>query len=243
MNSFLNPSSIREAYHKGNSRLDYLFENIERSPTTTPRYCSMTGIVFSTTEEAEPFLATYERGRFDGLGEGETYHDDDFLVSILGVGKIKATLRTERLLEAYKVDTLVHAGTCTALGDELAIGEIVGVAQVFEGDRIELSAPTYPRMPVTTQFESLKNVTLVTQDHTVQGATELSYWQRIADISDMSGYAVAYVGATHGISCQILKVVTGHMGVEDKNLRKTLDSGYTTLGDFLNAQINTFRGE
>jgi nucleoside phosphorylase len=203
----------------------------------------MTGIVFSTSEEAEPFLATYERGRFDGLGEGETYHDDDFLVSILGIGKIKATLRTERLLEAYKVDTLVHAGTCTALGDELAAGDIVCVAQVFEGDRIELSAPAYPRMPVSVKFDSMKNVTLVTQDHTVEGATELSYWQRIADISDMSGYAVAYVGATHGISCQIIKVVTGHMGVEDKNLRKTLNSGYSALGKFLNTQIDVFRGD
>ena len=193
----------------------------------------MTGIVFSTTEEAQPFLATYERGRFDGLGEGESFHDDDFLVSILGIGKIKAALRTERLLRSYDVTSLIHGGTCTALNDDLEIGTTVGVAQVFEGDRIELSAPTYPRMPLSVPFEDLKQVTLVTQDHTVQGATELSYWQRIADISDMSGYAVAYVAATHGKLCQIVKVVTGHMGVEDKNLRKTLSTGHKQLAQFL----------
>jgi len=193
----------------------------------------MTGIVFSTAEEAQPFLATYERGRFDGLGEGETFHDDDFLVSILGIGKIKAALRTERLLRSYDVTSLIHGGTCTALNDDLDIGATVGVSQVFEGDRIELSAPTYPRMPLSVPFEGLKQVTLVTQDHTVQGATELSYWQRIADISDMSGYAVAYVAATHGKLCQIVKVVTGHMGVEDKNLRQTLATGHKQLGQFL----------
>lgn len=201
----------------------------------------MTGIVFSTVEEAQPFLSTYERGRFDGLGEGESFHDDHFLVSILGIGKIKAALRTERLLRSYDVTSLVHAGTCTALGETLDIGDLVSVAQVFEGDRIELSAPTYPRMPLSVPFEELKQVTLVTQDHTVQGATELSYWQRIADISDMSGYAVAYVAATHGKLCQMVKIVTGHMGVEDTNLKKTLASGHKSLAAFLNGKVDVLR--
>lgn len=201
----------------------------------------MTGIVFSTVEEAQPFLALYERGRFDGLGEGESFHDDHFLVSILGIGKIKAALRTERLLRTNDVTSLIHAGTCTALGDELEVGSLVGVSQVFEGDRIELSAPTYPRMPLTVPFEKLQQVTLVTQDHTVQGATELSYWQRIADISDMSGYAVAYVAATHGKLCQMVKVVTGHMGADDKNLRKTLATGHKSLASFLNGQLDLLK--
>jgi len=197
----------------------------------------MTGIVFSTTEEAQPFLATYERGRFDGLSEGESFHDDNLLVSILGIGKIKAALRTERLLKSYDLTSLIHGGTCTALNDNLKIGSLVNVGQVFEGDRIELSAPTYPRMPLATPFESLTSVTLVTQDHTVQGATELSYWQRIADISDMTGYAVAYVAATHGKQCRMVKIVTGHMGVEDKNLRKTIAAGHIALAAFLNDNL------
>ena len=85
----------------------------------------MTGIVFSTVEEAQPFLATYERGRFDGLGEGESFHDNRFLVSILGIGKIKAALRTERLLRTHDVSSLIHAGTCTALNDNLKVGDLV----------------------------------------------------------------------------------------------------------------------
>ena len=87
-------------------------------------------------------------------------------------------------------------GTCTALSDEIKLGSIVGASQVFEGDRIELAAPTYPRMPLTVPFDDVDQYTLVTQDHTVQGATELGYWQRIADMSDMTGYAVAYVAAS-----------------------------------------------
>jgi len=211
------------------------------SYTQIPKDCSMTGIVFSTVEEAQPFLATYERGRFDGLGEGESFHDDHFLVSILGVGKIKAALRTERLLQANNLSTIVHAGTCTALREDILVGDLLNVTQVFEGDRIELSAPTYPRMPLSSPFESLREVTLVTQDHTVQGATELSYWQRIADISDMSGYAVAYVAATHGTLCQMVKIVTGHMGVDDPNLRKTLSAAYKSLASFLNGHLETMK--
>ena len=203
----------------------------------------MIGIVFSSTEEAQPFLAKYERGRFDGLSEGESFHDDHVLVSILGIGKIKGALRTERLLRSHKLSKLVHAGTCTALSDELKTGELVSVGQVFEGDRIELSAPTYPRMPLTVPFAELKSVTLVTQDHTVQGATELSYWQRIADISDMSGYAVAYVSATHGMPCRMAKVVSGHMGIEDKNFRKALSAAHETLAEYLNKHIDTLKND
>ena len=203
----------------------------------------MIGIVFSSTEEAQPFLAKYERGRFDGLSEGESFHDDHVLVSILGIGKIKGALRTERLLRSHKLSKLVHAGTCTALSEELKTGELVSVGQVFEGDRIELSAPTYPRMPLTVPFAELKSVTLVTQDHTVQGATELSYWQRIADISDMSGYAVAYVSATHGMPCRMAKVVSGHMGIEDKNFRKSLSAAHETLAEYLNKHIDTLKND
>ncbi len=199
----------------------------------------MLGIVFSTTAEAEPFLQKYERGRFDGLSEGESQHDDRYLVAIVGSGKIKATLRTERLLREHRLSRILHAGTCTSLIDDLSVGTIVAASQVFEGDRIELAAPTYPRMPLTVPFEDVQQGTLVTQDHTVQGATELSYWQRIADMSDMAGYAVAYVAATHGIPCHIVKVVSGHMGVEDKNLRKTLSTSYAQLASFLNERIDT----
>lgn len=199
----------------------------------------MLGIVFSTTAEAEPFLRKYERGRFDGLSEGETQHDDCCLVSIVGSGKIKATLRTERLLREHRLDRILHVGTCTALIDDLSMGTIVAASQVFEGDRIELAAPTYPRMPLSVPFENVRQGTLVTQDHTVQGATELSYWQRIADMSDMTGYAVAYVAATHGIPCHILKVVSGHMGVEDKDLRKTLSSSYALIATFLDQRLSS----
>ncbi len=202
---------------------------------------SMIGIVFATEEEAQPFLSRYERGRFDGMGEGEALHDDQVLVTMLGVGKIKAALRTERLLNRHRPARLVHVGTCTSLVEKLEKGALVAASQVFEGDRVELATPTYPRMPLDVPFDGLPTVTLVTQDHTVQDQEERSYWQRIADVSDMSGYAVAYVAATHGVPCHIAKVITGHFQSEDKHFRKTLAAACETMADFLLGELKTLQ--
>ena len=200
----------------------------------------MIGIVFTTEEEASPFLAGYERGRFEGLAEGEAYHDDHILVSLIGTGKIKATLRTERLLNAYSLTRIMHVGTCTALDKNLKIGSVIAASQVFEGDRIELAAPTYPRMPLEAPVTDLKRITLVTQDHRIEDLSEISYWQRIADAVDMAGYAVAYVAATHGIPCTIVKAVSAVAGTEDKDLQSTLDKSYDLLTKFLTREIAAF---
>ena len=148
-------------------------------------------------------------------------------------------MRTERLLRSEKVTRLVHPGTCTSLNKEFELGSLIGATQVFEGDRIELSTPTYPRLPLELPLESLRAGTLVTQDHIPNEASEQSYWQRIADFSDMTGYAVAYVAATYGIPCHIIKVVTGMMFKQDANLQRTLDQAYDKLADFLIRLLET----
>lgn len=198
----------------------------------------MTGIIFATEEEARPFLRSYRRGRFEGLTEGDALQDDLILVSLTGSGKIKATLRTERLLQRYEIDRVLHAGTCTALSEAHQIGQLVAASQVLEGDRIELAAPTYPRMPLETPFQSLPHATLVTQDHNIRGDSERTYWQRIADLTDMSGYAVAYVSAMHGIPCHIVKVVSGQIGRDDHQLKRTLDQAHQAIADWLVREVD-----
>lgn len=194
----------------------------------------MTGIVFTSKEEARPFLERYERGRFRNLEENSPEHDNRLVVALTGTGKIKATLRTERLLQHFQPERLVHVGTCTALSDDLEAGTWLAAAEVIEGDRIELSAPSYPRMPLETPFETEAKGTLVTQDHTLTNQEERSYWQRIADASDMTGYAVAYVAATHGTPCHIAKIITGHLQDEhDEAFQKRLQAAHKAIADFL----------
>jgi len=168
----------------------------------------MLGIVFTTTEEATSFVRQCTSGHTEALDEGSPLQTDDLLVAVTGKGKIKATLSTERLLEQYDLTAVLHTGTCTALDPDLSLGTIVGASFVLEGDRVELDAPTYPRMPLECPFEVSAEGTLVSQDHASSDADEHSYWERIANVRDETGYAVAYVAAQHGVPCHIAKVVS-----------------------------------
>ena len=169
----------------------------------------MLGIVFTTTEEATTFVRRYTDGHLEALEEDAPIQTNDLLIAVTGKGKIKATLATERLLRDHKLDAILHTGTCTGLKDDLAPGTIVGASFVLEGDRVELDAPTYPRMPLECPFDVMAEGTLVSQDHTSDDAEERSYWERIADVRDETGYAVAYVAAQHGVPCHIVKIVEG----------------------------------
>jgi nucleoside phosphorylase len=193
----------------------------------------MIGIVFTTTEEAGPFVDRYGDGRFSDLDEDAPLHDDEVLVSVSGTGKIRSTLHAERLCRNYDLASLVHVGTCTALNEELEPRMLVGVSFVLEGDRIELAAPSYPRMPLDVPFDTDAEGTLVTQDHVVEDADERSYWQRIADVNDTTGYALAYVSAQHGVPCHIAKVVTGHAGEDNDSFREDRDYALTAIADVL----------
>ncbi len=193
----------------------------------------MIGLVFSSAEEAEPFLKRYERGRFEGLEEAESAQDGVTGVAITGMGKVKATLRTERFLREMNVDRVIHAVLCTALEASVPIGTVVGATQVFEGDRIELAAPTYPRMPLDLIDPDLRGGTLVTQDHLIGDEEERSYWQRIANFIDSTGYAVSYVAATHGKSNHIVMGVSGHLSESSATVRTSREESARNLADYL----------
>jgi nucleoside phosphorylase len=170
----------------------------------------MLGIVFTTTEEATSFVRQHTEGRVEALGEDAPLVLDDVLVAVTGEGKIKATLAAERLLRDHDLEAVLHIGTCTALDEDLDPGTDVGASFVLEGDRVELDAPTYPRMPLECPYEITTEGTLVSQDHTSDDSDGRSYWERIADVRDETGYAVAYVAAQHGVPCHIVKVVGGY---------------------------------
>jgi nucleoside phosphorylase len=190
----------------------------------------MTALVFATQEEASPFLERYERGRFEELTEAEALMDERIVVTIVGTGKVKATLRTERFLKAHRPSRIIHVGLCVSLKETPSASTVVSMTQVMEGDRIEVAAPSYPRIPLESLGLGEEGV-LVTQDHPLQEGDQQTYWQRIADHQDTTGYAVAYVAATHGIPTSILKAVGGHVGETLANLRQTRRRAAEALAD------------
>lgn len=192
----------------------------------------MLGILFSTSEEAAPFVDRHVGGRSEEPEEGQQVEADEVIVTVTGPGKIKATLGTEHFLQQYDVDLLVHAGGATALTDDLDVGALVGATFVLEGDRVELDAPAYPRMPLDPPFDLSTEGTLVSQDHTDDDdPDERSYWERIADMRDGIGYPVAYVAAQHGIPCHIVKGVTGRVGTDDDPSKQS--DALQAVGSFL----------
>lgn len=201
----------------------------------------MLGIVFATSQEAASFLDAHAGGRFDGLEEGQHVRADDVLVTATGRGKIKATLHTERLLQQHDLDVLLHTGGATALSDDLEAGTLVGTTFVLEGDRVDLEAPTYPRMPLECPFDLPTEGTLVTQDHSTQDPEEQSYWERIADIRDTTGYAVAYVAAQHGTTCHVVKGVTGPADAENSPTDE--HTAYEAIASFLEEHLETVTGD
>lgn len=195
----------------------------------------MLGLLFTTTKEAGSFVGPYTDRRPDSLDEETPIQTDDLLIAVTGQGKIKATLATERLLRTHDVDVVLHAGTCTALTDDVSPATVVGATFVLEGDRVELDAPTYPRMPLECPYDVEVEGTLVSQDHVTGDSEERSYWERIADVRDETGYAVAYVAAQHGTPCHIVKAVRGR---EDQTNTPTADEeALRALGSFLEGVV------
>lgn len=198
----------------------------------------MLGIVFATVDEALPFLTQHIGGRPDGLEEGQSLEIGDAIVTVTGPGKINATLGTERLLQHYELDALVHAGGATALSDDLELGTLVAATSVLEGDRVALDTPVYPRMPLDPPFDLSTEGTLVSQDHTDdEDAEKRSYWERIADMRDESGYAIAYVAAQHGASCHIVKGISHRAGTESQPSNQ--QEAYEAVATFLHAHVET----
>lgn len=192
----------------------------------------MLGIVFTTTDEAAPYVTDHTSGRMDGLKEGQPVTIGGHLVVVTGKGKINAALATERLLRQQDPEAIVHTGSATALDDELTPGTLVGAAFVVEGDRVDLEAPTYPRMPLECPVDLSVEGTLVSQDHSPGPEADWSYWERLGDMRDSAGYAIAYVAAQHGTPCHIAKLVTHQRGEDIDEASVLRSKGADDLASF-----------
>lgn len=192
----------------------------------------MIGIVYASSGDAAPFLQRFAQGRLAELDEGEIARHEQVLVTVTGIGKVKATLHTERLLQQFDVDRVLHVGMGTALNDTIDVGALVTATSALEGDRVSLSAPSYPQMPLSA-YDGLADGVLVTHDHSMDPDADEGYWQRLADMSDTTGYAVAYVAAQHGVPCHIVKAITSQFGTEQDDFQETLETARTVLTDFV----------
>jgi len=168
----------------------------------------MIGILFTTSEAATRFANKYANGRFDPVENDSPVRVGPLLVAMSGRGKIQAALATDRLLQTYDLEKLIHTGPCWSVTDEIEADALIGVSSVLEGDRIDLESRIYPKLPLTVPFDTPTEGVLVSQDHPSDASEDDSgYWERLADVRDNTGYAVAYVAGQHGTTCHVVKAV------------------------------------
>lgn len=114
-----------------------------------------------------------------------------------------------------------------------------------------LEDPAYPRMPLECPLDVDVEGTLVSQDYSAASAeasddsdapSSLSYWERLADVRDGTGYAVVYVAGQHGTPCYIVKGVSSHRDITQQPSEPSAGSSRhavaSVLGRFLQESAN-----
>jgi len=152
----------------------------------------MTGILFATQMEAQPFL---DRGIPDGV--------------IIGIseemGLEAARIATEKLVE-QGCTTIINAGVCGALNNRLERGAVYRVSMVS----IEaLKAAVNVGVGI-----GLKR--LVSVEEPVFDPVRKKELSKFGELVDMEGYAVARVCEAHDIPCIMIKGVTDFGDVNGK---------------------------
>lgn len=142
----------------------------------------MIGILFATGMEATPFI---EKGV-----------PDNVVLRISGMGMPAAHAATEELIVKHGCTTIINAGVCGALDDQLERGSIHRVSMVdIEGESC----------PVHLEKEGLR---LMSVEAPVFEPDRKAALSKRADLIDMEGYAVACVCEIHKTPCILIKGIT-----------------------------------
>ncbi len=142
----------------------------------------MIGILFATEMEARPFL---DRGVPDGV-----------VVEVASeMGMEAARVAAEKLINEYGCATIINAGVCGALTDQLERGSVHHISAVFSEEQEQ----------VRLESDGLR---LVTVERPVFEAERKQALSEFGDLVDMEGYVVARVCKELGADCIMIKGVT-----------------------------------
>jgi 4-hydroxybenzoate polyprenyltransferase len=154
----------------------------------------MTGILFATEMEAQPFL---DRGEPEGT-----------VTVISGMGLDAARKAAETLIKDHGCTSVINAGVCGALNNRIERGAVYRVSQV-SSEHLKTAVNVGIGM-------GLKK--LVTVEEPVFQPARKKELSKYGELVDMEGYAVARVCEEHGVPCIMIKGVTDfgdHNGRED----------------------------
>lgn len=196
----------------------------------------MTGILFASSREAQPFIVMSEAAEVSDFPfRLYAVREPRLTVAISGMGKVAAALAVQFLIREQGIRRIVLGGTCGALTDDPLFqpGRIFRITQASEG----AAGPGIPSAPVpcdTTLWEQLPSATLVTVERPVFDGQSRQDLVEFGDLVDMEGAVAARVAAMYGAPCTIIKGVTDFAGDGQRQmLHENLDEVSLALANVL----------
>ena len=128
-------------------------------------------------------------------------------VLVMGVGKISAARSLTFALSQSTPSSVWNLGTAGALKPGLAGTHVIGRVIQHDFDSDALLNLTGRMFAAPIDF-GMSGPVLATGDAFVSGGPERLRLERLADLVDMEGYAVAEVCRELGVECQLIKDVS-----------------------------------
>ncbi len=183
----------------------------------------MTGILFATREEADPFLT-----QTGAVPAGDTQHEvflvtgpggeEQLRVLITGIGPVAGRGGALHLIEKHGAGLLINVGLCAALNEGVAVGSVFRITEAtplaVNDDPESQEALWFPCIPAA--WESLSPARLVTSAEAVFGGERRARASRRGELVDMEGAAIAEVGSERSVPNVLLKGVSDFAGATDR---------------------------
>ena len=174
----------------------------------------MTGILFASSLEAQPFIVTSGAAEVSDVPfQLYAVREPRLTIAISGMGKVAAALAVQFLIREQGIRRIILGGTCGALTDDPGFqpGRIFRITQASEG----AAGPGIPSTPVacdTTLWPQLPSASLVTVERPVFDGQSRQDLVEFGELVDMEGAVAARVAAMYGVPCTIIKGVTDFAG-------------------------------
>lgn len=202
----------------------------------------MTGLIFATKIEADPFLSAFQTALLE-KDPIPIYQIDSMpwlYVAISGMGKVAAAAACQLLIRELESVEIINAGAAGALvsGKRYTPGSLFCVTSTVEGDHELLGKNPQPLISDGRTDLDLPPARLVTCDIPVFDSQRRKALSEKGDLVDMEGAAIARVAAMFKIPWIMIKGVSDAAGPTDRDiLLGNLKMVSRKIGDYLRAHL------
>lgn len=204
------------------------------------------GLVIACKAEFNEFIKLFPKHKIKDYGNFKVYIVNYFGNKIFcvrsGVTRINASIKTQFLIDKFKVDMIINAGTCAHLKGKAEVGDVFVVEKCsfwdLKLDYVDKIAFDFDKTLVDSAVEKLKikKAFLVTGDDFVNDKNKVDICKKFKpDICDMEGTAVAYTCDLNNKPCLLLKAVSdgGDENDWDKNVASATEKVLKTTLKYL----------